>query len=97
VTNVKRIKTALERKARSCPLPSLLFGFSFKACALQVNQICTVLVSIQLAQPQGYGVMVLHRRGETEDTFIANYVVALGVGWIKTSAPAHSERVAKYN
>ena len=41
--------------------------------------------------------MVSHRSGETEDTFIADLVVALGVGQIKTGAPARSERVAKYN
>lgn len=41
--------------------------------------------------------MVSHRSGETENTFIADLVVALGVGQIKTGAPARSERVAKYN
>ena len=41
--------------------------------------------------------MISHRSGETEDTFIADLVVATGVGQIKTGAPARSERVAKYN
>ena len=41
--------------------------------------------------------MVSHRSGETEDTFIADFVVALGCGQIKTGAPARSERLAKYN
>ena len=41
--------------------------------------------------------MISHRSGETENTFIADLVVALGVGQIKTGAPARSERVAKYN
>ena len=67
---------------------------------MQVNQIGTVSESIQaaqLAQSDGWGVMVSHRSGETESTFIADLVVALGVGQIKTGAPARSERVAKYN
>ena len=55
------------------------------------------LHSAQLAQSDGWGVMVSHRSGETENTFIADLVVALGVGQIKTGAPARSERVAKYN
>ena len=65
-----------------------------------MNQIGTVSESIQaaqLAQSDGWGVMVSHRSGETESTFIADLVVALGVGQIKTGAPARSERVAKYN
>ncbi|KAI0311088.1 enolase [Amylostereum chailletii] len=53
--------------------------------------------SAQLSQSDGWGVMVSHRSGETENTFIADLVVALGVGQIKTGAPARSERVAKYN
>ncbi|KAG6335456.1 hypothetical protein ID866_3630 [Astraeus odoratus] len=51
----------------------------------------------QLAQSDGWGVMVSHRSGETENTIIADLVVALGTGQIKTGAPARSERVAKYN
>ena len=53
--------------------------------------------SAQLAQSDGWGVMVSHRSGETESTLIADLVVALGTGQIKTGAPARSERVAKYN
>lgn len=45
----------------------------------------------------GWGVMVSHRSGETEDTFIADLVVGLGTGQIKTGAPCRSERLAKYN
>jgi len=53
--------------------------------------------SAQLAQSDGWGVMISHRSGETENTIIADLAVALGVGQIKTGAPARSERVAKYN
>jgi enolase len=87
VTNVKRIKTAIEKNAVS-------------ALLLKVNQIGTVTESIQackLAQGAGWGVMVSHRSGETEDTFIADLVVGLGCGQIKTGAPCRSERNAKYN
>ena len=51
----------------------------------------------QLSQSDGWGVMISHRSGETENTVIADLSVALGVGQIKTGAPARSERVAKYN
>jgi len=87
VTNPERIKTAIEKKACNGLL-------------LKVNQIGTITESIkaaQLAQSDGWGVMVSHRSGETEDTTIADLVVALGVGQIKTGAPCRSERVAKYN
>ena len=50
-----------------------------------------------MAQAAGWGVMVSHRSGETEDTFIADLVVGLGTGEIKTGAPCRSERLAKYN
>ncbi|KAI5481672.1 enolase [Pseudohyphozyma bogoriensis] len=87
VTNPLRIKTAIEKKACNGLL-------------LKVNQIGSISESIaatKLAQSDGWGVMVSHRSGETEDTTIADLSVALGVGQIKTGAPARSERVAKYN
>jgi len=87
VTNPKRIKKAIEN--RSC-----------NALLLKVNQIGTVTESIQAckeAQEAGWGVMVSHRSGETEDTFIADLVVGLKAGQIKTGAPCRSERLAKYN
>ncbi|KAF6762742.1 enolase [Ephemerocybe angulata] len=87
VTNPIRIKTAIEKKACNGLL-------------LKVNQIGTISESIQaaqLAQSDGWGVMISHRSGETENTLIADLAVALGVGQIKTGAPARSERVAKYN
>lgn len=50
-----------------------------------------------MSRAAGYGVMVSHRSGETEDNFIADLVVGLGTGEIKTGAPCRSERLAKYN
>uniref|UniRef100_A0A8C9TJG7 phosphopyruvate hydratase n=1 Tax=Scleropages formosus TaxID=113540 RepID=A0A8C9TJG7_SCLFO len=87
VTNPKRIETAVAKKACNCLL-------------LKVNQIGSVTESLQackLAQSNGWGVMVSHRSGETEDTFIADLVVGLCTGQIKTGAPCRSERLAKYN
>ncbi|XP_059052274.1 enolase [Achroia grisella] len=87
VTNPKRIATAVEKKACNCLL-------------LKVNQIGSVTESIQahlLAKKNGWGTMVSHRSGETEDTFIADLVVGLSTGQIKTGAPCRSERLAKYN
>jgi len=87
VTNPKRIKVGIEKKACN-------------ALLLKVNQIGTVSESIQAckdAQAAGWGVMVSHRSGETEDNFIADLVVGLGTGQIKTGAPCRSERLAKYN
>ncbi|XP_023016439.1 enolase [Leptinotarsa decemlineata] len=87
VTNPKRIQTAIDKKACNCLL-------------LKVNQIGTVSESIKahlLAKSNGWGTMVSHRSGETEDTFIADLVVGLSTGQIKTGAPCRSERLAKYN
>ncbi|AJU32687.2 Eno2p [Saccharomyces cerevisiae YJM972] len=87
VTNPKRIATAIEKKAAD-------------ALLLKVNQIGTLSESIKAAQDSfaaNWGVMVSHRSGETEDTFIADLVVGLRTGQIKTGAPARSERLAKLN
>jgi enolase len=87
VTNVERIKTALEKKACN----SLL---------LKVNQIGSITEAIDasnMAMDAGWSVMVSHRSGETEDTFIADLVVGLGTGQIKSGAPCRGERTAKYN
>ncbi|HUA70361.1 MAG TPA: phosphopyruvate hydratase [Solirubrobacteraceae bacterium] len=67
---------------------------------IKLNQIGTLtetLETIALARSAGYRAVISHRSGETEDTFIADLVVATGVGQIKTGAPARGERVAKYN
>jgi len=87
VTNVERIKTGIEKKACTGLL-------------LKVNQIGSVSEAVnacKMAHDQGWGVMVSHRSGETEDTTIADLVVGLGTGQIKTGAPCRGERTAKYN
>ncbi|MFX0182449.1 MAG: phosphopyruvate hydratase [Candidatus Hodarchaeota archaeon] len=87
VTNVDRIQMAIEKKACN----SLL---------LKVNQIGSVTESINaatLSQENNWTIMVSHRSGETEDPFIADLVVGLKTGQIKTGAPCRSERLAKYN
>ncbi len=87
VTNPKRIERAIS-------------GKNCNALLLKVNQIGTVTESIEacnMAKKAGWAVMVSHRSGETEDTFIADLVVGLKTGQIKTGAPCRSERLAKYN
>lgn len=87
VTNPKRVQKALDCKACN-------------ALLLKVNQIGSVTEAIEAAsmsQFAGWGVMVSHRSGETEDSFIADLVVGLRTGQIKTGAPCRSERLSKYN
>jgi len=87
VTNPVRIKKAIEQKACN-------------ALLLKVNQIGTISEAIEaanLAKSNDFNVMVSHRSGETEDSFIADLVVGLGTGQIKSGAPCRSERLAKYN
>jgi enolase len=67
---------------------------------IKLNQIGTLtetLNAIEMAERAGYTAVISHRSGETEDTTIADLVVAVNAGQIKTGAPARSERVAKYN
>jgi enolase 1/2/3 len=73
---------------------------SANAVLIKLNQIGTLtetIGAIELARGAGWRAMVSHRSGETEDTTIADFVVALGTGQIKSGAPSRSERVAKYN
>jgi enolase len=87
VTNPERIRRGIEEG-------------SANALLVKVNQIGTLtetLDAIDLAHRHGYRCMMSHRSGETEDTTIADLVVATNCGQIKSGAPARSERVAKYN
>lgn len=70
------------------------------AALIKVNQIGTVtecLEALQVCRDLGYGAMISHRSGETDDTFIADLAVSAGCGQLKSGAPARGERVAKYN
>src|SRR3989344_4633673 len=87
VTNVTRMKKAIKNKSCNCLL-------------LKVNQVGTLteaLDAVKLAYANDWKVMVSHRSGETEDTFIADLAVAIGCGMIKAGAPCRGERIAKYN
>ena len=73
---------------------------SANAILVKVNQIGTLTESIdavRAARAAGFGTVISHRSGETEDTFIADLAVATGAGQIKTGAPSRTDRVAKYN
>ena len=87
VTNVQRLKKGIEIKAAN----SILIKLN------QIGTLSETLSAIELAHRSGWTAMVSHRSGETEDTTIADLVVAANTGQIKTGAPARSERVAKYN
>ncbi len=87
VTNVKRIERGIREGAANAVL-------------IKPNQIGTVtetIAAVRLAQENGWGAMVSHRSGETVDTFIADFTVAMRTGHLKTGAPARGERVEKYN
>jgi enolase len=86
-TNVDRLARGIEEGAAN-------------AILIKVNQIGTLtetLQCIELARSNGFGVVISHRSGETEDTFIADLAVASGVGQIKTGSASRTDRVAKYN
>ena len=87
VTNIKRIKTAIEKEAVNSVL-------------IKLNQIGTVTETIEaitLAQKQGWSPFVSHRSGETTDTFIADLSVGLACPFIKSGSLVRGERVCKYN
>ena len=87
VTNAARVQKGLDLKVANSVL-------------IKVNQIGTLtetLDTIQKANRAGYTAVVSHRSGETEDTTIADIVVGVNAGQIKTGAPSRTDRVAKYN
>ncbi len=87
VTNTKRLNMGIEKEVAN----SILIKLN------QIGTLTETLNAIETAQRAGYTAVVSHRSGETEDTTIADLVVAVNAGQIKTGAPARSERVAKYN
>jgi len=87
VTNIERLQKAIDEKACN-------------AILIKLNQIGTVtetLQAIELAKENNFGVIISHRSGETEDTFIADLSVGMNAGQIKTGSVSRSDRVAKYN
>ena len=87
VTNVARIQDGTQRGVANSVLIKLN----------QIGSVTETVAAINLARSAGWTAMVSHRSGETADTFIADFVVAMGTGQIKTGAPCRSERVEKYN
>ena len=87
VTNTKRLEKGIEMGVAN----SILIKLN------QIGTLTETLNAIEMANRAGYTAVVSHRSGETEDTTIADLVVAVNAGQIKTGAPARSERVAKYN
>ncbi len=87
VTNIKKLQKAIDHK-------------SMNSILIKLNQIGTVsetIEAVELAKKVNYGAVISHRSGETEDTFIADFSVAMGMGQIKTGSISRSDRVAKYN
>jgi len=87
VTNVSRIERGIAENVANAVL-------------IKLNQIGTLtetIAAIQMARKAGWGAMVSHRSGETVDTFIADFTVAMGTGHLKTGAPCRGERAEKYN
>ena len=87
VTNTKFIKRGIEEKATNAVL-------------IKLNQIGTItetVEAIELCRKAGWGYVISHRSGETEDTFMADFAVAMGGGQIKTGSACRSERICKYN
>jgi enolase len=87
VTNSERIRRGIAEKAANSVLVKLN----------QIGTLTETLEAVDTAHRAGWTAVISHRSGETEDTFIADLVVATGSGQIKTGAPARSERTAKYN
>jgi len=87
VTQTKRLSEGINKKAAN-------------AILIKPNQVGTVtetIEAIKLAKSVGFGTIISHRSGDTEDPFIADLAVGLGAGQIKTGAPCRSERTSKYN
>ena len=87
VTNTERLETGIEKGVAN----SILIKLN------QIGTLTETLNAIEMANRAGYTAVVSHRSGETEDTTIADLVVAVNAGQIKTGAPARSERIDKYN
>lgn len=87
VTNITRLQRAIDEK-------------SMNSILIKLNQIGTITETVQavkLARENGYSAVISHRSGETEDTIIADFAVAMGMGQIKTGSASRTDRICKYN
>jgi enolase len=87
VTNPEIFKKGIERKIANAILIKLN----------QIGSVTETIEAIEMARKAGYASIVSHRSGETEDTFIADFVVGMGTGQIKTGSASRTDRIAKYN
>ena len=87
VTNVERIARGIAENAANAVLIKLN----------QIGSLSETIAAIEMARKAGWGAMVSHRSGETVDSFIADFTVAMATGHLKTGAPCRGERVEKYN
>lgn len=87
VTNVNRIAKGIAENAANAVLIKLN----------QIGSLTETIAAIEMAKKAGWGAMVSHRSGETVDSFIADFTVAMATGHLKTGAPCRGERVEKYN
>jgi enolase len=87
VTNTERLERGIEENAGNAILVKLN----------QIGTLTETLEAVEMAQRAGFGVVISHRSGDTEDTFIADLAVATNAGQIKTGAPSRMDRVTKYN
>jgi enolase len=87
VTNTERLKKGIELQAAN----SILIKLN------QIGTLTETMDAMETARLAGFTSVVSHRSGETEDAYIADLVVAMNAGQIKTGAPARTDRVAKYN
>ena len=87
VTNTKFIARGIKEKSTNAVLIKLN----------QIGSVTETIEAIQMCQKAGWGYVVSHRSGETEDAFLADFAVAMGGGQIKTGSACRSERIAKYN
>jgi enolase len=86
-TNVERLERGIQENVANAILVK----------PNQIGSLTETLQCIEFARSNGYGAVISHRSGETEDTFIADLAVASGVGQIKTGSASRTDRVAKYN
>jgi enolase len=87
VTNITRLQRAIDEK-------------SMNSILIKLNQIGTITETVQavnLARKNNYSAVISHRSGETEDTIIADFAVAMGMGQIKTGSASRTDRICKYN